>query len=70
MPLTAPQLDTKTNREALMTGLALMLSPITHGRAVSLTNGRALVRFHGPGARWRARHYLTRLRGAKVSRAR
>ena len=53
-----------------MTALALMLSPITHGWAVSLTNGRELARFCGLGARWRAERYLTRLTAAKVSYAR
>jgi hypothetical protein len=53
-----------------MTTLALMLQPITHGWAVSLSDSRELARFSGPGARWRAQHYLTHLTNAKVIHAR
>jgi hypothetical protein len=38
---------------------ALMLNPVPHGWAVSLTNGDELARFVGPAARWRALRYLT-----------
>jgi hypothetical protein len=38
--------------------LALILKPILGGWAVLLTDGRELVRFRGPGARWRALRYL------------
>jgi hypothetical protein len=53
-----------------MTALSLMLQPTTHGWAVSLTDGRELARFCGPGARWRAEHYLAHLTEAKVTDAR
>jgi hypothetical protein len=35
-----------------------MLKPIVWGWAVCLTDGRELARFRGPGARWRAIHYV------------
>jgi hypothetical protein len=35
-----------------------MLTPIRHGWAVRLTDGRELARFIGPGARRRAIRYL------------
>ena len=38
--------------------LAIILKPIVWGWAVCLTDGRELARFHGPGARWRALHYV------------
>jgi hypothetical protein len=41
-----------------MSALALILKPVPHGWAVSLTDGRELARFAGPGARWRALRYL------------
>jgi hypothetical protein len=41
-----------------MTALALMLKPIAHGWAVTLTNGRELARFKGLGAKFRALRYL------------
>jgi hypothetical protein len=41
-----------------MKALALMLKPIHHGWAVTLTDGRELVRFTGLGAQRRARRYL------------
>jgi hypothetical protein len=41
-----------------MTALALIIRPIRHGWAVYLTNGRELVRFRGPGSKWRALRYL------------
>jgi len=41
-----------------MNTLAVMLKPIDHGWAVTLTNGRELARFTGPGARRRALRYL------------
>jgi hypothetical protein len=42
-----------------MTMLAVMLKPVSHGWAVTLTDGRELARFTGPGARWRAVRYAT-----------
>jgi hypothetical protein len=45
-----------------MTALALMIRPTHHGWAVLLTDGRELVRFHGPAAKWRALRYITRRR--------
>jgi hypothetical protein len=41
-----------------MTAIALMLKPIAHGWAVTLTNGRELARFKGFGAKFRALRYL------------
>ena len=41
-----------------MNSLALMLTPIEHGWAVVLTDGRVLARFKGFGAKWRALRYL------------
>jgi hypothetical protein len=41
-----------------MTTLAITLKPIEHGWAVTLTNGRELARFIGPGAKRRALRYL------------
>jgi hypothetical protein len=38
--------------------LAIILKPILWGWAVCLTDGRELARFHGPGARCRALHYV------------
>ena len=38
--------------------LAIVLKPIQWGWAVCLTDGRELTRFRGPGARWRALHYV------------
>jgi hypothetical protein len=43
-----------------MIALAMMLRPMPDGWAVYLTNGRQLVRYRGPGARWRALWYLGR----------
>jgi hypothetical protein len=43
-----------------MTTLAMMLRPTPGGWAVYLTDGRELVHYHGPGARWRALRYLAR----------
>jgi hypothetical protein len=43
-----------------MNALRMMISPIRHGWAVQLTDGRELARFLGPGARWRAMRYLRR----------
>jgi hypothetical protein len=42
----------------MMKALALMLKPISHGWAVTLTDGRELVRFTGFGAKSRALRYL------------
>jgi hypothetical protein len=41
-----------------MKAFALMLKPITHGWAITLTDGRELVRFTGLGAKRRALRYL------------
>lgn len=41
-----------------MNPLRIMLKPITWGWAVSLTDGRELARFRGPGAYDRALRYL------------
>jgi hypothetical protein len=41
-----------------MSALAVMLTPIRHGWAVTLTDGRELARFTGLGARRRAMRYL------------
>ena len=41
-----------------MKALALMLRPTKHGWAVTLTDGRELVRFTGLGAQRRALRYL------------
>ena len=41
-----------------MTSLAVMLEPIDHGWAVTLTDGRELARFIGPGAKRRALRYV------------
>ena len=38
--------------------VAIVLKPILWGWAVCLTDGRELARFHGPGARGRALHWL------------
>ncbi len=38
--------------------LAIILKPLNWGWAVSLTNGRELARFYGPGAHRRALRYL------------
>jgi len=54
-----------------MKALALMLTPISHGWAVTLTDGRELVRFTGLGAQRRARRYLaSRDLGREASHAR
>ena len=41
-----------------MRTLAVMLQPVEHGWAVTLTDGRELARFIGPGAKRRALRYL------------
>ena len=41
-----------------MNTLAVMLKSIDHGWAVTLTDGRELARFVGPGAKRRALRYL------------
>jgi hypothetical protein len=41
-----------------MNPLRIMLKPITWGWAVSLTDGRDLARFRGPGAYGRAVRFL------------
>jgi hypothetical protein len=41
-----------------MNPLGVMLKPIDHGWAVTLSNGRELVRFTGLGAKRRALRYL------------
>jgi hypothetical protein len=48
-----------------MNALALMLRPLDHGWAVTLTDGRELARFIGPCARRRALRFLAdRVRGS------
>jgi hypothetical protein len=44
--------------------LRLILKPTGHGWAVCLTDGREVVRFRGPGSRWRALRYLARATNA------
>ena len=44
-----------------MNALAIMLTPIGHGWAVTLSNGRELVRFTGLGAKRRALRYVENL---------
>ena len=44
-----------------MNALALNLTPIDRGWAVTLTDGRELARFVGLGAKSRALRYLARL---------
>lgn len=46
-----------------MNALSLMITPIRHGWAVRLSNGRELARFYGPGARRRATRYVGRAFG-------
>jgi hypothetical protein len=46
-----------------MNPLSLMITPIRHGWAVRLSDGRELARFYGPAARWRATRYLARTLG-------
>jgi hypothetical protein len=41
-----------------MHAVAVILRPIDHGWAVALTDGREVVRFRGPGAKWRAIRYI------------
>jgi hypothetical protein len=49
-----------------MNALTLMLRHIDHGWAVTLSDGRELVRFTGFGARRRALRYLaSQVRGAQ-----
>jgi hypothetical protein len=43
-----------------MKTVAVILTPISHGWAVMLTDGRELARFTGFAARWRALRYATR----------
>jgi hypothetical protein len=44
-----------------MNALAIMLTPIRYGWAVTLSNGRELVRFTGLGAKRRALRYVASL---------
>jgi len=41
-----------------MRTLALTIKRTRHGWGIYLTDGRELIRFCGPGARWRAQRYL------------
>jgi hypothetical protein len=50
-----------------MNSLALTLKPIDHGWAVTLTDGRELVRFIGLGAKRRALRYLARFEPRSAS---
>ena len=45
-----------------MNALALMLRRVHHGWAVTLTDGREVARFTGPGAKRRALRYLAEAR--------
>jgi hypothetical protein len=38
---------------------AILLKPIRHGWAVTVTDGRELARFTGPGAKQRALRFIT-----------
>ncbi|HEY1590797.1 MAG TPA: hypothetical protein VGF81_03330 [Solirubrobacteraceae bacterium] len=44
-----------------MRALRMLIRPIRYGWSVQLSDGRELARFLGPGARWRATRYLTRV---------
>jgi hypothetical protein len=44
-----------------MNAIAVMLKPISRGWAVTLSDGREVVRFTGLGAKRRALRYLERL---------
>ena len=46
-----------------MNPLSLMITPIRHGSAVQLSDGRELARFYGPWARRRATRYLAHALG-------
>jgi hypothetical protein len=46
------------SRRRALNALAIMLKPIHHGWAVTLSNGSELVRFTGLGAKRRALRYL------------
>ncbi|HTU87884.1 MAG TPA: hypothetical protein VMF57_20065 [Solirubrobacteraceae bacterium] len=48
-----------------MKALGLMLKPINLGWAVTLSDGRELIRFTGLGAKRRALRYLERLAAGK-----
>jgi hypothetical protein len=53
-----------------MNTLALMLKPVSHGWAVTLTDGREVTRFTGLCAKRRAMRYLAaRVYGREVSTA-
>jgi len=41
-----------------MKSAAVILKPVDHGWAVTLTDGRELARFTGLGAKWRATRYI------------
>lgn len=45
-----------------MNALAVILKPLAHGWAVTLTDGRELVRFTGLGAKRRALRYVAERR--------
>jgi hypothetical protein len=53
----------------MSSSLGIILQPTHDGWAVCLTDGRRLVGFRGPGARWRAERYLARY-FSSVARAR
>jgi hypothetical protein len=46
-----------------MNALSLTITPIRHGWAVRLSDGRELARFYGPWARLRATRYLAHALG-------
>lgn len=43
-----------------MTTMAVILKPVSRGWAVTLTDGREVARFTGPGAKWRAMRCIAR----------
>jgi hypothetical protein len=52
-----------------MNALALMLKHIRHGWAVTLSDGRELVRFTGLGAKRRALRYISSYYGKEAANA-
>jgi hypothetical protein len=54
-------------RRLAMNALALMLKPIDHGWAVTLTDGREVTRFTGLCAKRRAMRYLRELFGGDAT---
>ena len=50
-----------------MNALALMLKPVDHGWAVTLTDGREVMRFTGLCAKHRAMRYLAKIHPRSVA---